>query len=170
MSERSSPYWENSAPSLSTETLMTISTNPAALENTLDTQRDQAFFSLIQVHHLPPIVARVFSSLYRSSLGAHTHVRAFAERNGYDTAWVWWVGAVASYVGLLGTDLLLGLMERLVAGGKWAGLVAMFGIPAWQVMKRRGVRECVEFFWGSREEREEKKKERNGLEDGGSGE
>ncbi|KAL8992984.1 MAG: hypothetical protein Q9169_006686, partial [Polycauliona sp. 2 TL-2023] len=84
---------DDAAPSPPTEPLLINPTvdppiaNPTALERSLNTHRDHAFSALTHIHHLPPTVATFFSSLYRTSLGAHTVVRAYAESNGFDAVW-----------------------------------------------------------------------------------
>ncbi|KAI4271689.1 MAG: hypothetical protein LQ337_005825, partial [Flavoplaca oasis] len=63
-------------------------TTLTTLETSLNSHQDRAFSFLTHIYHLPPTVATVFSTIYRTALSSHTFLRTFAERNGYDTVWL----------------------------------------------------------------------------------
>ncbi|KAI4237496.1 MAG: hypothetical protein LQ349_001819 [Xanthoria aureola] len=65
---------------------------------------------------MSPTLATAFSSIYRTGLGSHTAVRTFAERNGYDTVWLWWIGAIVAYAGLFATEIGMVMIENLALG------------------------------------------------------
>lgn len=74
-------------------------------------------------------------------------MRTFAERNGYDTVWLWWIGAIVAYAGLFATEIGMVMIEKLVGLGKGLLWVPMVGIPIWKAGQRRGLGEVVEFFF-----------------------
>lgn len=117
------------------------------LETTLNNEQDRAFSSLTRLFHMSPTLATAFSSIYRTALGSHTAVRTFAERNGYDTVWLWWIGAIVAYAGLFATEIGMVMIEKLVGLGKGLLWVPMVGIPIWKAGRRRGLGEVVEFFF-----------------------
>lgn len=129
------------------------------LETSLNKQQERAFSSLTRLFHMSPTLATAFSSIYRTALGSHTAVRTFAECNGYDTVWLWWIGAIVAYAGLFATEIGMVMIEKLVGLGKGLLWVPMVGIPVWKAGRRRGLGEVVEFFLlggkeGGRGERE----------------
>ncbi|KAL9605625.1 MAG: hypothetical protein Q9204_009491 [Flavoplaca sp. TL-2023a] len=139
------------------------------LETSLNSHQDRAFSFLTHIYHLPPTVATVFSTIYRTAFSSHTFLRTFAERNGYDTVWLWWATAIAAYVGLFGTDVVIGVLEKLLGLGKTLLLVPILGIPVCKAAGRRGLWEVLEFFFGREEEErrreeEERRMEREGRE------
>ncbi|KAL8857591.1 MAG: hypothetical protein Q9178_005919 [Gyalolechia marmorata] len=131
--------------SASLESIPNIDLN--AIENSLDKEQDQAFSSLIRIFHMPPVVATAVSSVYRAALGSSTTVRAFGERNGYDTVWLWWVAAIAAYLGLFVTEIGMAMIERLVGMGKGMLWIPMLGIPLWKAGKKKSFKEAIEFFF-----------------------
>ncbi|KAL8833771.1 MAG: hypothetical protein Q9176_007812 [Flavoplaca citrina] len=166
---RSPVYRPAETPTISDTSSTTTSTIPpqplppttlTTLETSLNSHQDHAFSFLTHIYHLPPTLATAFSTVYRTALGSHTFLRTFAERNGYDTVWLWWATAIAGYVGLFGTDIVIGVLEKLLGLGKTLLLVPILGIPVCKAAGRRGLWEVLEFFFGK--EGEEKRVEREG--------
>ncbi|KAL8788933.1 MAG: hypothetical protein Q9213_001456 [Squamulea squamosa] len=119
-----------------------------AIETTLDRQQDFAFSSLIRLCHLPPVVATAGGAIYRATLGSNTAIRGFAERNGYDTLWFYWVCAIGIYGSLFVSEIVMAILERFIGLGKGVLWIPMVGIPIWKAGKRKGFRETMEFFFG----------------------
>ncbi|KAL8680288.1 MAG: hypothetical protein Q9186_003526 [Xanthomendoza sp. 1 TL-2023] len=127
----------------------TLDIPPTTLETTLDTRSDQAFSTLIHILHLPPRIAAPAARAYRAALSSSTLVSRFADTNGWDAGWLYFTGAIVSYLGL-------SVVEKLIAMGKWVLLVPILGVPLWKIMRRRGVREIGALLTeeGKREEGE----------------
>ncbi|KAL8765164.1 MAG: hypothetical protein Q9209_007663 [Squamulea sp. 1 TL-2023] len=141
-----------------TTSLASISTTDLnTIEITLDRQQDYAFSSLIRLCHLPPVVATAGAAIYRATLGSNAAIRGFAERNGYDTLWFYWVCAIGIYGSLFVSEIVMAMLEKFVGLGKGVLWIPMVGIPIWKAGKRKGFRETMEFFFGEGKKVEENK-------------
>ncbi|KAI4147516.1 MAG: hypothetical protein LQ341_001783 [Variospora aurantia] len=137
-----------------TTTLSTLETDRDE-ETALNSQRNQAFSSLIRIGHLNPTLASALASTYRTLLMGNTYIRQQADHHDIDTAWLYCLYSVLGIVALGIGEIGLSFAAKLMGIGKWLLLLPAAGIPALKVLERRGVGEIVEFLRGERERRDE---------------
>ncbi|KAI4086173.1 MAG: hypothetical protein LQ348_003125 [Seirophora lacunosa] len=115
-------------------------------EASLDTQRSEAFSSLIRIGHLNPTLASAVASTYRTLLSGNTYIRQQADHHDIDTAWLYCLYSVVGMVALGVGEMGLSFVAKLMGMGKWLLLLPAAGIPALKVLERRGIGEIVEFL------------------------
>ncbi|KAI4272201.1 MAG: hypothetical protein L6R35_006488 [Caloplaca aegaea] len=138
-----------------TRTLSTLETDRDE-ETALNSQRNQAFSSLIRIGHLNPTLASVLASTYRTLLVGNTYIRQQADHHDIDSAWLYCLYSVLGIVALGLGEMGLSFAAKLMGIGKWLLLIPAAGIPALKVLERRGAGEIVEFLRGERGRRDEK--------------
>ncbi|KAL8954405.1 MAG: hypothetical protein Q9183_007141, partial [Haloplaca sp. 2 TL-2023] len=128
----------------------TESTAITAVETHLDTQQDQAFFSLLRIGHLSPRIASTLATVYRAALAGNTFVQQQAEHHGIDSAWMWFAYSVCGYVGLSVAEFGMAFVEKLVGLIKWVLFVPMVGILVLKAARGKSLGEVVEFFFAEK--------------------
>lgn len=144
MSTTSLPDAEEVAPT-------TNAADVAQLETDLNTQRNNAFFSLVRMGHMNPSIASALASTYRAALTCNTYIRQQAEHHQIDTAWLYFMYAAVGFVALGIGEMGMAFGARVVGMVKWLMLAPALGIPVWKITQRRGLGEILEFFSKDRE-------------------
>lgn len=129
----------------------------AQLETDLNTQRNNAFFSLVRMGHMNPSIASALASTYRAALTCNTYIRQQAEHHQIDTAWLYFLYSAVGFVALGVTEMGMSFGARMLGMIKWLMVAPALGIPIWKITQRRGLGEIVEFFSKPRE------RERDGV-------
>lgn len=132
-------------------TTTTDTTDVAKLESELNTQRNNAFSSMVRMGHMNPGIASALASTYRAALTCNTYIHQQAEYHGIDPAYLYFVYANAGFVALGVGEMGLSFGAKVMGMAKWGVLLPAVGIPVWKVLERRGVGEIVEFFSQERE-------------------
>ncbi|KAL8650029.1 MAG: hypothetical protein Q9210_004061 [Variospora velana] len=135
-------------------------------ETALNTQRDQAFSSLIRIGYLNPTLASALASTYRALLMGNTYIRQQADHHDIDAAWLYCHYSVLGIVALGIGEMGLSFAAKLMGIGKWLLLLPAAGIPALKVLERRGVGEILEFLQGERGGRDGEDEEQRRSVDG----
>ncbi|KAI4122349.1 MAG: hypothetical protein LQ338_005864 [Usnochroma carphineum] len=124
----------------------TESTDITKLETELNTQRNQAFYSMVRMGHMNPGIANLLASVYRAALTCNTYIRQQAEHHEVDTVWLYLLYSAAGFVAFGVSEMGLSFGAKLMGMAKWFMLLPAMGIPVWKILERRGVGEIVDFF------------------------
>ncbi|KAL9027905.1 MAG: hypothetical protein Q9196_003641 [Gyalolechia fulgens] len=122
-----------------------------AMETELDSQRSQAFFSLVRTGHLNPSIAQALASIYRAVLTGNSFIRQQAANHGIDTMWLYLIYSATAFVALSGAEMGLNFGARVLGMVKYVFLVPVLGIPLGVVLQRRSWGEIKEFVLGDGE-------------------
>ncbi|KAI4170629.1 MAG: hypothetical protein LQ343_004861 [Gyalolechia ehrenbergii] len=118
------------------------------MESELDTQRKQAFFSLIRIGHLNPSIANALASIYRAALTGNSFIRQQAENNEIDTMWLYLIYSATAFVTVTGAEMGMNFGAKLLGMVKYLFLVPVIGIPVRMLLRRRSWEEIREFVLG----------------------
>ncbi|KAL8828647.1 MAG: hypothetical protein Q9170_006513 [Blastenia crenularia] len=124
----------------------------AQLETELNTQRNNAFFSMTRMGHMNPGIASALASVYRAALTCNTYIRQQAEHEEIDTMWLYFLYSAVGFTTLGVAEMGMSFAAKLIGMAKFFLVGPMVGIPVLWVMRRRSVGEITEFFSGGLQE------------------
>lgn len=118
----------------------------AKMENELNSQRNQAFLSMVRMGHMNPGIASALASVYRAALTCNTYIRQQAEYQEIDTMWLYFLYCVGTFAVLAFAEMSMSFGAKLIGIMKYLMFIPIMGIPTWAVLTRRSVGEIAQFF------------------------